>query len=156
MGGVRFSNYQACEGSFQYPEAPLSSDDIGSHDGVSSLKYVPLGPVMEIRLSLSGESRSIGPFTALVDPGADGTQAPFSSLDDLYALIIDVVRVRSHRGEWRHVQMFTVDLEIESVCLPAIEVVGADGDEIVLGRNVINLLVLLLDGIGEVLEVKSA
>ena len=44
-------------------------------------------------------------------------------------------------------QLFTVDVGIGRLRLPAVEVVGDDqGKEIVLGRNVLNRLRLLLDG----------
>ncbi len=43
--------------------------------------------------------------------------------------------------------MFTVDIGIDQLCLPAVEVVGDErGNEIILGRNVLNKLRLLLDG----------
>ena len=43
--------------------------------------------------------------------------------------------------------VFAVDVSIGSLRLPAIEVVGDErGNEIVLGRNVLNKLRLLLDG----------
>ncbi len=59
------------------------------------------------------------------------------------------------RGLWseqRPVTLYLVDLHLENSILPGVEVIGveeeeADEDqEIVLGRNVLNQLVLLLDG----------
>ena len=55
--------------------------------------------------------------------------------------------IRSHWGEWRAAQLFAVDLELGSLRLPDVFVVGDEqGNEIVLGRNVLNKLRLLLDG----------
>jgi len=109
--------------------------------------YYPPIPVLEISLGYPQEMLTHGSLTALIDTGADGTLVPQSLIDELGAPPIDQVRVRSHWGEWRHAQLFTVDIGIGAFRLPAIEVVGDDqGQEIVLGRNVLNRLRLLLDG----------
>lgn len=51
-------------------------------------------------------------------------------------------------------RMFPVDMGVGSLRLPAVEVVGDEqGDEIILGRNVLNRLRLLLDGPGTLLKV---
>jgi predicted aspartyl protease len=82
-----------------------------------------------------------------VDTGADGTLVPQSLVDEIGAPFVDDVRVRSHWGEWRNMQLFTVDIGIGGLRLPAVEVAGDDrGQEIVLGRNILNRLRLLLDG----------
>jgi len=50
--------------------------------------------------------------------------------------------------------MFAVDVGIDSLRLPDVEVVGDErGVEVVLGRNVLNRLRLLLDGPAAVIEV---
>ena len=50
-------------------------------------------------------------------------------------------------GETREVHLYEVDLHIESLLLPGVIVVGDDtGSEVLLGRNVLNKLILLLDG----------
>ena len=122
-----------------------------SHD------YFPPAPVVRIRLGYPGENLTVGPLMALIDTGADGTLIPLTHLDALAAPFVDHVRIRSHWGEWESVELFTVDLEIDGIRLPAIEVVGdPSGDEIVLGRNVLNSMVLLLDGREKRVEVVNA
>jgi hypothetical protein len=55
--------------------------------------------------------------------------------------------LRSQWGERRAVFLYLVDLQIGELTLPGIYVVGDElGEEIVLGRNVLNQLRLLLDG----------
>ncbi len=109
--------------------------------------YHPPMPALEIRLGYPGKELAIGPLTAIVDTGADGTLMPQSLIDEIEAPLVDDVRVRSPWGKWRYLQLFTVDVGIETLCLSAIEVVGDDlGDEIILGRNILNQLRLLLDG----------
>jgi len=51
-------------------------------------------------------------------------------------------------GETRVVDLFEIDLYIDDFVLPGILVASSDaGEEVILGRNVLNRLVLLLDGI---------
>lgn len=109
--------------------------------------YYPPIPTLEIRLGYPDESFKSGYFTAILDTGADGSMVPQHLLDELNAPFVDEARIRSHWGEWRSVQTFMVDIGIDTIRLPAIEVVGdEDGDEIILGRNVLNKLRLLLEG----------
>jgi len=108
--------------------------------------YPPM-PVLEIRLGYPEESLSLGPYTAIVDTAADGTLIPIQLIERLEAPFVDDVRLRSQWGEWHKARMFTVDMGIDSLRLPVVEVVGDEqGDEIILGRNVLNRLRLLLDG----------
>ncbi len=64
--------------------------------------------------------------------------------------------MRSQWGERRRVYLYLVDLQLETLTLPGIYVVGDDqGDEVVLGRDVLNRLRVLLDGprrVSQVLE----
>lgn len=109
--------------------------------------YDPPMPALEIRLGYPGEALTLGPLTAIVDTGADGTLVPQSLIDEIRAPLVDDVRVRSPWGKWRYLQLFTVDIGIEVLRLPAVEIVGDDlGNEIILGRNVLNQFKLLLDG----------
>jgi predicted aspartyl protease len=118
--------------------------------------YYPAMPALEIQLGYPGESLGLGPLVAIVDTGADSTMVPQSLLDEVGAPFSDEARLRSHWGEWRNVSLFTVDLGVESLRLPAVEVVGDEqGQEIVLGRNVLNRLKLLLDGPASQVEILS-
>lgn len=109
--------------------------------------YYPSIPTLEITLGYPEESLKLGPYVAIIDTGADGSMVPQAMLDELNSSIADEVRIRSHWGEWRYVQTFTVDIGVGALRLPAIEVVGdEEGNEIILGRNLLNKLRLLLDG----------
>ncbi|MBL7064620.1 MAG: hypothetical protein ISS49_10525 [Anaerolineae bacterium] len=115
--------------------------------------YPPM-PVLEIWLGYPEESLSLGPYIAIVDTAADGTIIPIGLIERLEAPFVDDVRLRSQWGEWHRARMFTVDIGVGSLCLPAIEVVGDErSDEIILGRNVLNRLRLLLDGPASVTKV---
>jgi predicted aspartyl protease len=109
--------------------------------------YYPPLPALTIWLGYPDESLSLGPLTAIIDTGADGTLVPQSLIDQIGAPMVDDVRIRGQWGEWRSTQLFTVDVGLEGLRLPAVRVAGDDeGTEIILGRNVLNNLRLLLDG----------
>lgn len=109
--------------------------------------YYPPMPALTIKLGYPEESFTLGPLTAIVDTGADGTLIPQSLLNQIGTPLIDMVRVGSQWGEWRRLDLFTIDIGIGDLRLPAGEVVGDDqGNGIILGRNVLNRLRLLLNG----------
>ena len=108
--------------------------------------YFPPIPVLLVFLGYPGDALRLGPVAAIIDTGADGTIAPQILLDEIGAPLVGQVRIRSQWGEWRTMQVFTIDLGLGELRLPAIEVVGDPGSELVLGRNVLNDLRLMLDG----------
>jgi hypothetical protein len=109
--------------------------------------YQPPIPCLQVMLGYPDESLKLGPLKAIVDTGADGTLVPQPLLDELDAPFVDEGRIRSHWGEWRTIQFFTIDIGVDGLRFPAIEVVGDEqGKEIVLGRNFLNKLNLLLRG----------
>jgi predicted aspartyl protease len=86
-------------------------------------------------------------LAALIDTGADGTLVPESYLQNLIAYKSHTVLIHSHWGETRPVAVYVVDVEVAGHNLPAVEVVADDrGADILLGRNILNRLILLLDG----------
>jgi predicted aspartyl protease len=92
----------------------------------------------------------------LVDTGADATLVPMQQLQAIEAEEIYRARVRSHWGEQRTVTVFLVDLDVAGHTLPGIEVVGDElSEDILLGRNVLNRLILLLDGPAGEIDVLS-
>lgn len=123
-----------------------------------SKDYFPVAPVLPVSITVPGESPTGDNFSALVDTGADGTFVPTSILEDLDLPILYMTNVRSHLGESLHrVPVHRVDIILfGSLRLPGIEVVGDDwNDQIILGRNVLNLLRLTLDGPVETISVSE-
>ena len=83
----------------------------------------------------------------MLDCGADGTLVPIDYLQEIFAPALTDSRIRSHWGEWRSVQIFLVDIEVGNLRLPGIFVVGdEEGEEIILGRDVLNKLRVMLNG----------
>lgn len=88
-----------------------------------------------------------GLLQGIIDTGADITMVPLAVLEEIAAPEIDEVRLRSHWGEIATVTSYLVDIELGTNLFPAVEVVGdLHSDTVLLGRNVINKLLLLIDG----------
>lgn len=109
--------------------------------------YEPPFPAAPVVLRNGEEGLRTAKVQALLDTGSDGSLVPIAYLEEILAPPMTDTRFRSHRGEWRAAQVFEADLELGSLRLPGIFVIGDEqGSEIVLGRNVLNKLRLLLDG----------
>ena len=109
--------------------------------------YQPPFPVARVVFYNDEEGLRTAARDALLDTGSDGSLIPIAYLRQILAPPLTDTRIRSHWGEWRSAQLFVVDVELNGLRLPSVFVVGDEqGDEIVLGRNVLNKLRLLLDG----------
>lgn len=118
--------------------------------------YQPPFPAIEVVLHNREEGLRTASVTALLDTGADGSLVPMSYLREIIASPLVDTRIRSHWGEWRSAQLFVVDIDFGEWRLPGVFVVGDEqGDEIILGRNILNKLRLLLDGPDEFVESRS-
>jgi predicted aspartyl protease len=118
--------------------------------------YEPPFPAAPVVLRNSEEGLRTEQVQALLDTGSDGSLVPIAYLEEILAPPMVDTHIRSHWGEWRAVQLFAVDIELGNLRLPSVFVVGDEqGNEIVLGRNVLNRLRLLLDGPAEVSDIRS-
>lgn len=114
----------------------------------------PPVPVLPVSLSRPGEPPPPQSRPALIDTGGDFTTAPLNWLLQIDAPEVRWAYLRGLWSEQRPVTLYLVDLHLSTGVLPGVEVVGIDEDdieveddrEIVLGRNVLNQLILLLDG----------
>ena len=110
--------------------------------------YEPPLPVCDVILSAESTGRQTQ-LTAIIDTGADGTIVPVRYLEEIGARRVFETGLRSQWGERRTVFLYLVDLQIGELVLPGAYVVGDElGNELVLGRDVLNELRLLLDGPG--------
>jgi len=119
--------------------------------------YEPPFPILQVVLDNIEEDLQTPTTPALLDTGSDGTLVPIAYLRQILAPVFTDTRIRSHWGEWRPVHLFVVDLVIDGLRLPGVWVVGDEqGDEIILGRNVINMLRVLLDGPSNLTDVSAS
>jgi hypothetical protein len=116
----------------------------------------PPAPVVDVRLGRPGESLAVGPLRAIVDTGADGSIAPSHYLESLRLPAVGEVYLRGQWDAGREAAVYRVDLGIGSLRLPSVEFVADElGDEVILGRNVLNKLVLSLDGPRQSLAIRA-
>lgn len=107
--------------------------------------YEPPFPVLEVTIHFDDELTE--PLPALLDSGADASLVPVTLLDQLGAFEAEQATLRTHLGEALLVQLYLVSIEINHQILPGVYVVGDDiGNDIILGRDVLNKLPLFLDG----------
>ena len=110
-------------------------------------EYTPPFPVLPIVLHNPENNRSTTSQIAHLDTGADGTIVPIRLLEQLDADEFCFTYMRSQWGERREISVYLVNIEIAGEHLSAIEVLADEmGNELLIGRNVLNRLILLLDG----------
>lgn len=113
-----------------------------------SVSHTPPAPVLNIRIAAPGEKPPMDALSAIVDTGSDGTLIPLRYLEQVEATHLGHATLWGILGESREVHLYEVDMHIESLVLPSVVVVGDDfGNEFLLGRNILNKLVILLDGL---------
>ncbi len=121
-----------------------------------SQDYHPPMPVIEIELSAPGRTRTEKLSMALIDSGSDGTLIPEDMLEKVGARCVGDARIRGISGDSYPVAIYLASLRIGPCTMSAVRVVAAPEDaEIILGRNVLNQLVVTLDGIAGVTQVAA-
>jgi predicted aspartyl protease len=119
-----------------------------------SRNYTPAVPTLEIYLGLPGESPLVGPLVAVVDTGADGTLVPAKTLAPFWSAETDRIWIVGQWGGRHLAKAYMLDLHIGELRLPAMRVTSDDrGNEIILGRDVLNKLQLRLDGPAHTTEI---
>jgi hypothetical protein len=115
-------------------------------------KFPPF-PILNIAFSVPGEGPQTELTPALIDTGSDFTLIPEKWLQEIDAPRSRPARVRGLWSAYQEVTLFLVDIHLKIGVLPGVEVVRVmksegifENEEIVLGRNVLNLLILLLEG----------
>jgi len=121
-----------------------------------SVDYEPRMPVATVTLKAPSSGEAIGPEMALVDSGADGTLIPINLLEQIGAVSIATGRLTWLWEESRPVNLYIVQMEIGPCVLPKVRVAGVPaGTDLILGRNVLNQMVLTLNGPAGVMEIPA-
>lgn len=109
--------------------------------------YHPPMPVIEVGLNVPGRDQAATQFVAMIDSGSDGTLVPIDVLEAVNARYVGDARMRGLLGDSQSVDIYLASLYIGSQIVHAVRVIAAPPDEeAILGRNVLNNLVITLNG----------
>jgi len=115
--------------------------------------YDPAAPVVEIGVSRLGGTESSVAVIALVDSGADASMLPINILQAVDARYTTTKQMRGVVGHPIVVEMYLATLYIGPYVFSGVEVIAAaEGAEAVLGRDVLNDMVVTLNGLANVIE----
>lgn len=107
---------------------------------------VPPAPSIELEI-ISHETQLVTEaLKAIVDTGADATFVPLAILEGIQAPVGEPRFARSVWGDRHRVLVFIVDMQIGELTFSGVQVVGYEGAEIIIGRDVLNKIWLLLAG----------
>ena len=116
--------------------------------------YTPAIPIVELGISLPKRSQADVTITALLDSGSDGTMFPIYLLEQIGAKPVGQGQIRGILGHSRPIELYLIKLYIGSHQLHAIRVIGIETtEEPIVGRNVLNHLVVTLNGLASVTEI---
>ena len=125
---------------------------IYSHDYNSA--YSPAMPVVEVTLENVETGTQGEKLTAIVDSGADGCILPLKYLDAIGSESIRKTQMVGVAGIGVQVEMHLLILHLGSLTVYGIEAVAdKQNGEAIIGRNVLNQLVVTLNGIAGVTEI---
>lgn len=117
--------------------------------------YIPSAPVVELAVS-NGQTDSSISLIALVDTGADATMIPISVLNQLGIAPIDSRFLRTVTGMRSVVDLYPVVVQIGPFRFPTLKVIATNRDsEIIVGRDILEHLVVTLDGLASVTEIRQ-
>ena len=121
-----------------------------------SRAYLPEMPVVEVELSTPGHDEPAITAMALVDSGSDGTMLPVQALTTIGARYVGQARIRSVLGDSQLINLYLVSLRIADHHLNAVQVIAnSETEELILGRDVLNQLVVTLNGLASTTEIAT-
>jgi len=119
------------------------------HRSLSAMKYSfdynPPAPALKVRLTKPLSNQFVE-LQARLDTGADMTVLPEDAVDRLRLIPASRVSVLSFTGEEVLKYTYFIDLAFNGYKLPMVEALGARRGDVLLGRDVLNMLKATLDG----------
>jgi len=117
--------------------------------------YAPSAPVVEIIVT-SDLSATALTLVALLDSGADATMLPFAVLEQVQAEILETRYLCTVTGKRTIVDIYRVAIQVGPYHFRAVRAIATDSPaEIILGRDVLNQLIVTLNGLAAVTEISQ-
>lgn len=110
---------------------------------------VPPAPFVQARIYAESEIS----VYAFIDSGADVTMLPETLLNQIGAAHIGSQTLRGVTGHPVIVETYVVEVRIGEYSITGIQAVANSTNEIIIGRDVLQHLIVTLDGIGSVCEI---
>ncbi len=112
--------------------------------------YVPSAPVATIQV----RSKSAVELVALLDSGADGTMIPIDVLGQIGARYQETRYMRGVTGVRQTADLYLITVQIGPHKITGIRATAVSvGSEAILGRDVLNHLIVTLNGLANVTEI---
>ena len=127
-----------------------------THDYDSRYLHGPALPVIELQIRRVGRETSDSVLTVIVDSGADATILPLRTLKEAQLKRVGQARMRwgPHAGELYDVYLATLVIgpyQIFGVRILA----DKENRQKILGRNALNQLIVTLNGLAGVVEIRN-
>jgi predicted aspartyl protease len=116
--------------------------------------YLPSLPVVAVEVKAFDQDSEPSHLVAMVDSGSDGTLVPLSVLRQMKARKTSQVALRSITGVRTIVDIYEVTIHLGPHLFPKVRV-AADrhNNLIILGRDVLNQIIVTLNGLASTTEV---
>ncbi|MCP4425805.1 MAG: hypothetical protein GY803_15035 [Chloroflexi bacterium] len=119
--------------------------------------YSPSAPFIDVVVDGYDPDKASATISAFVDSGADGTMLPYDVLQSVGAEYENTVVLRGTGGGVQRLDRYTVRIRIGKQEIHSIAAVAiAPGSEPLIGRDVLNCLVMTLNGLAETTEIQIA
>lgn len=115
--------------------------------------YIPSMPVVEVAVAPFGSVREPTILRAIIDSGSDGSMIPLSVLKRINARRSSQAIFRSVTGASEIADIYEVSLQLGSHTFHKVRVVADRHNSVViLGRDVLNHLIVTLNGLAAAVE----
>lgn len=111
--------------------------------------YHPAAPVVSVVIRRAKELT----IPAFLDTGADCSIFPINLLRRIGATYLETRNMVSPTGYTETVNLYLVEVQLGFYKIPGISAVGIKTNEAILGRDVLNHLIVTLDGIAGTTEI---
>jgi hypothetical protein len=110
------------------------------------LNFNPPAPVVEVVVTHPVTSVNSGTLHGKVDSGADVTVIPERLVRQLKLTPKGRAWTRSYDGTYSQRPVYYARFIVEGFALPIVRCIAADRTNVLLGRNVLNRFIIVLDG----------